>query len=306
MPSRTDHPADAALHSAIERDSASGIESAIAMGANLNGRSYATDLTPVQLCARRGNVRLLHLLLEQGARLDSPMTSQPRLLEFALSEPMSCQAPFVEAVIAAGGDVHRPRRDGRTPLHMAVTLGDVEVVNVLLRHGADPNAVDADGQTPLHLAVSGYGANHDTVFQLVKHGADIDARDHEGLRPLDLTARAGQIAAMRFRMLFVLGADTTGVEAQIRHAEWETILRTGPLASAMVFDEMTGAQTVLMESLQRHAAREGFEQEIQRALATAQAAGTREQAELLRSFLARHKATCFLDEALQSPTCVRI
>jgi ankyrin repeat protein len=41
---------------------------------------------------------------------------------------------------------------GRTPLMLAVTQGQIEVVRLLLARGADPNAADNAGHTPLQQA----------------------------------------------------------------------------------------------------------------------------------------------------------
>ncbi len=41
---------------------------------------------------------------------------------------------------------------GRTDLHKAALLGDVERVKELLKKGADPNIKDKKGRTPLHEA----------------------------------------------------------------------------------------------------------------------------------------------------------
>lgn len=58
----------------------------------------------------------------------------------------------VRSLAAAGGDLDAPY-DGRTALHFAAWVGDVELVKALLESGADPTARDATyGTTPLAWA----------------------------------------------------------------------------------------------------------------------------------------------------------
>ena len=52
-------------------------------------------------------------------------------------------------------DANLSSSSGNTPLHAAVTAGDVECVRLLVKAGVNVNAWNAqsDGATPLHLAV---------------------------------------------------------------------------------------------------------------------------------------------------------
>ncbi|XP_058796610.1 ankyrin-3-like isoform X2 [Phymastichus coffea] len=99
-------------------------------------------------------------------------------------------------------------RSGSTPLHVAVTIGSAEIVELLLKHGASLYARDADGLTPIHCVltscdratigktllsarrpsvhecVTDSGLSHlhiasfvnsvHTITSLLEHGADVD------------------------------------------------------------------------------------------------------------------------------------
>ena len=108
---------------------------------------------------------------------------------------------------AASVDINaRNNNDGTTPLHLAATLGTAETVNALLAAGADIHARTKGGFTPLHLAAARETAK--TVNALVAAGADIHARsDLEGsITPLH-SAAVGGGTAETVNALLAAGAD---------------------------------------------------------------------------------------------------
>ncbi|XP_062857059.1 NF-kappa-B inhibitor epsilon [Trichomycterus rosablanca] len=83
---------------------------------------------------------------------------------------------------------------GKTALHMAVELHDVDAVALLLKRGADVDAVMLNGCTALHLAVGRQDAA--ITSHLCRAGANKMIRNVEGDTPLDLADGNDDILAV--------------------------------------------------------------------------------------------------------------
>ncbi|MCD4783719.1 MAG: ankyrin repeat domain-containing protein [Candidatus Eremiobacteraeota bacterium] len=78
--------------------------------------------------------------------------------------------------------VHAKDKDGWTPLYVAISWGEIEMVKLLIDNGADVNAKNK-GITPLHGAA--IGGKTDSVMLLIDNGADVNAKDKKyGSTPL--------------------------------------------------------------------------------------------------------------------------
>ncbi|KAE8363623.1 ankyrin repeat-containing domain protein [Aspergillus caelatus] len=78
--------------------------------------------------------------------------------------------------------------EGWTPLHLAVSEGKRDIVQLLLDNGADVNA-EKNEKTPMYLAIG----NKDELIttSLVRHGAEADV-------PLALAIKQGDEDTVRF------------------------------------------------------------------------------------------------------------
>ncbi|EPS41476.1 hypothetical protein H072_4650 [Dactylellina haptotyla CBS 200.50] len=137
------HPETTAKHTAGQRDVARVLES---------------DDTALTLAVKRGNIRTVTLLLQNGA------APNLRCSDFT---------------------------DDRTPLHEACRRGYSDIVQCLLDNGANPNATTGSfATTPLHEVVEG---GHYLVDLLVCYGADINAKKcFSGDTPLHIAAKQGK------------------------------------------------------------------------------------------------------------------
>jgi ankyrin repeat protein len=76
---------------------------------------------------------------------------------------------------------------GETPLHVAVSRGDLPAVEVLLQNGANVNGSGENTETPLHVAIR--QRNPAAVQLLLQHGARLDVRSEFARTPPEEAAR---------------------------------------------------------------------------------------------------------------------
>ncbi|XP_076676923.1 uncharacterized protein LOC143373487 [Andrena cerasifolii] len=78
-----------------------------------------------------------------------------------------------------------------TPLHLAVTNGDIDTVETILRREVDIDAACEDGTTVLHKAIRWYKI--ELIKLLLSRGANVNAEGEYGQTSLHIAAEAGYI-----------------------------------------------------------------------------------------------------------------
>ena len=91
----------------------------------------------------------------------------------------------IKQYIAEGADVNALHFE-MPPLTWAVTTGQTEAAELLLKNRADINGNNRDGNTALHLAV--FLGRAETAKLLLKNGADVNRKNDDGATPVDLLA----------------------------------------------------------------------------------------------------------------------
>ena len=154
---------------------------------------------------------LLERCLGQARRLESlALIDTSNGTDFVLGTPLHLatsqgNAELVRTLIKLGADVEAPseRRDARA-LHLAAEFGEVNVAKALLEGGAEPDAPDGFNRTPLHRAAS--KGRLEVVLLLIEAGADIGATDTTyQSTPLHDAAHEGRFEVVKF--LVEAGAD---------------------------------------------------------------------------------------------------
>lgn len=150
-------------------------------GADLGARDQYGS-TPVRAAAYARAVprEVGRFLLERGGEEDV-------FLYCALGDRAAVAARLDrEPALLEARDPHLNASAGRgaTPLHLAVSVGDLAMATALLERGADPNARGPEGETPLHYAAQ--VGDEALARLLLERGADPRLRDaaHHG-RPAE-------------------------------------------------------------------------------------------------------------------------
>lgn len=155
------------------------------------------SLTPLETAAKVGNVQAFRMLADAGASIGD-VHCGPMFIALRADHPdivAECLNRGVSVEVIERGTLE-------LPLHLAATLGNVSLVQLLLDYGANPNGRCRGGRRPLHAAVE--QGHHNCVDLLLENGAIANVKDDNGVSPMDLVCQlADADATGRIRQLFM-------------------------------------------------------------------------------------------------------
>ncbi len=185
----------------------------IAQGAEIEARADRDGFSPLVAAAYQGHTDIIDLLVKAGANIhvdddaplewatlfdqwgsarsllavgadpDSRLNRESTALTSAVTDARPNRTKIINALLDAGVDVNRGRKDGATALHEAASTGQVDLITLLIERGANVSAATESGDTPAITA-----ARHGQLAALRclgDLGADLDHPNAEGA-----TARA--------------------------------------------------------------------------------------------------------------------
>jgi len=161
----------------------------LAHGAGVESRGYE-ERTPLHQAAMMLRKDVVELLLDRRANvnaLDSRgltpllMTIGPAGTDFA----SKASNEITKILLINGADANARDKEGKPPLHRAVSYNRKDLVTLLLDHGAEIDATDRYQYTALHWAVS--QNQKEMVELLLIRGASVNVKNSQRETPLDLT-----------------------------------------------------------------------------------------------------------------------
>lgn len=150
----------------------------LSQGLGINNHRGAKKSTLLHEAAEKGNPKIVSVLLEAGAKVNSRDRSRTTPLIYAI-----CQQQFlvIERLLRGGAEVNMADTRQYTPLHCAALYGQVRVIEMLLIHGARLNVKDRRYQLmPHHMCITSTHSNQLALHVMLLHDAPLEASSHMG------------------------------------------------------------------------------------------------------------------------------
>ncbi|KAL8762366.1 MAG: hypothetical protein Q9184_001628 [Pyrenodesmia sp. 2 TL-2023] len=157
-------------------------------GADVNTRD-ASSYSPLHLACMRGHYRVVALLLQERVRIDEPGPNDETPLWIAAEKGY---IELAELLLQTRAKVNaRDRKRLCTPLHVSAANGNEAMAELLIRHGAHMEARDGELNTPLHYACE--AGKERIVNLLLSKKTSPEVLGRRGMTPLICAASAGQV-----------------------------------------------------------------------------------------------------------------
>ncbi len=158
------------------------------IAANQSGPGQSGPTKSVQQAAIDGDVEQIKMHIAKGSDLNKADQYGYTPLKRAI-EGHHPEASI--AMIDSGkADINAKDREGKTPLIVAVSMGEQAIAEALIAKGADVKAKDTYDRTALHAAI--LMGQKDIATLLIEKGVDVNGTDKTGQTPLTLAMQRNQ------------------------------------------------------------------------------------------------------------------
>ena len=166
------------LHKSVRSGNEELVKMLIKEGADINSADFR-GAVPILIAVSEKQNNIARLLLSFGASVNTADVNGNSVLHQAI---MSGSKELVLQILKES--LNTVDSQGRSHLQLAVSLGDLDIAQLLVEWGANPNAIDSEGSPILHQAIE--HGREETVTTLLNHGANVNACNFDGTTSLHL------------------------------------------------------------------------------------------------------------------------
>ena len=162
-------------------------------GVNINNADIDGN-TPLHTGVIMDSLPVVKLLIENGAHgsIKNKGGFTPLLLAFHRHRP---KYKIIETLLQKGANPNVSADAAMGPIQISAFRGDLNGLDLLLKHRANINYIDSTGDTALHRAVE--KGNRKIVEYILKNGADIMVRDGGGMLPIERAGNEDMVDLLR-------------------------------------------------------------------------------------------------------------
>lgn len=207
------------FQSAIEAGDAAKIRELVRSDPGLLGAQFWEDdplaeseeeiwkYSALHLALRNNQIKIVELLIDLGADIETRCNSGDSILAFACSR--GCSSRVINRLLQRSANVNAKNNVGSTPLHLScLNASGAKSVRLLLQQRANVDATDDDGDTSLHSAFLFPGP----MKALLEAGAKVNPKNKDGVTPLHIAMLEWLFAAKSIKILLEHGADINARE----------------------------------------------------------------------------------------------
>ncbi|AVP87839.1 hypothetical protein phytr_9100 [Candidatus Phycorickettsia trachydisci] len=183
------------LHSAAVSEDLKTIQYLVKRGLDITA-SNVKGFTPLHLAAIFGRTNIVQFLTQQkqfAGNLDIKDSQGDTPLSLAVR---NAHLKLVKMLLKQGANPNAQNNAGYRLIHLAVISNSTEMLNYLSDQGLRLDILSEDGLLPLHLAAIEGKVKMIQLFR--KKGLDINQVDNEGLTPFDLAVKNGQLELVKW------------------------------------------------------------------------------------------------------------